>query len=144
MVGVPPNAGSGRGCIASRPDVKVDTTRLMMVLVDDRDSGVWDLSASDLRRLTVGWGQRGGWSSPRPVGQLRRDPVGNLFPQPKSGIVTLSPVVQRTDVSEGTIQAARRWSAFSATDRRRSSIISSIAGSFRICSARSSDCWYQP
>ena len=37
---------------------------------------------------------------PLPVGQLGRDPVGNLFPQAESGIVTLSPAVQRTDVAE--------------------------------------------
>ena len=72
-----------------------------MVLVDDRDSGVWDLHASDLCLLTLGWEHRGGWSSPRPVGQLGRDPVGSLFPQAKSGIVTLSPVVQRANVAEG-------------------------------------------
>ena len=70
------------------------------MLVDDRDSGVGDLHASDLRRLTLGWQHRGGWSSPRPVGQLGRDPVGNLFPQPETGIVTLSPVVQSADVAE--------------------------------------------
>ncbi len=70
------------------------------MLVDDRDSGVGDLHASDLRRLTLGWQHRGGWSSPRPIGQLGRDPVGNLFPQPESGIVTLSPVVQSADVAE--------------------------------------------
>ena len=29
-----------------------------------------------------------------------RDPVGDLLPQAESGIVTLSPVVQRTDVAE--------------------------------------------
>ena len=100
--GVPANAGSGRRGHASRPDVKqVDTTRLMMVLVDDRDSGVWDLHASDLSRLTLGWEHRCRWSSPRPVDQLGRDPVGNLFPQAESGIVTLSPIVQRTNVAEG-------------------------------------------
>jgi hypothetical protein len=99
--GVPPNAGSGRGGHASRPNVKqVDTTRFMMMLVDDRDAGVGDFHASDLRRLTLGREHRRGWSGPRPVGQLGRDPVGNLFPQPESGIVTLSPVVQRTDVAE--------------------------------------------
>ena len=71
-----------------------------MVLVDDRDSGVWDLHASDLRRLTLGREHRRGWSSPRPVGQLGGDPVGNLFPQSESGIVTLSPVVQSADLAE--------------------------------------------
>ncbi len=72
----------------------------MMMLVDDSDAGVGDLHTSDLRRLTLGREHRRGWSNPRPVGQLGRDPVGNLFPQAKSGIVTLSPVVQRTDVAE--------------------------------------------
>ena len=98
---LPHIAGSGRGGHASRPDVKqVDTTRLMMVLVDNRDAGVGDLHASDLRRLTLGREHRGGWSSPRPVGQFGGDPLGNLFPQAKSGIVTLSPVVNRTEVAE--------------------------------------------
>ena len=76
-------------------------------------------------------GHRGRWSNPRP-------------PQAEPGIVTLSPVLEPLTSPSGTTQADRRWSAFSATDRQRSSIISSIAGSFRICSARSSVCWYQP
>jgi hypothetical protein len=54
---------------ASRTIVKqVDTTRLMMVLVDDCDAGVGDLHGSDLRRLTLGREHRRGWSDPRPVG----------------------------------------------------------------------------
>ena len=71
-----------------------------MVLVDDCDAGVWNHHASDLRRLTLGREHRHGWSSPRPVGQLGGDPVGDLFPQAESGIVTLSPVVQRIDFAE--------------------------------------------
>ena len=99
--GTAPVRRFGAGGHASRPDVKqVDTTRIMIMLVYDRDSGVGDLHASDLRRLTLCRQHRGGWSSPRPVGQLGRDPVGNLFPQPESGIVTLSPVVQSADVAE--------------------------------------------
>jgi len=95
------NAGTGRADLASRPNVKqVDTTRLVMVLVDDRDPGVGDLHASDLRRLTLGREHRRRRGSPRPVGQLGRDPVGNLFPQAESGIVTLSPVVQGFDVAK--------------------------------------------
>jgi len=98
--------GSGRGGHASLPDVKqVDTTRPMTVLVDDRDSGVGHLHASP--SVDLGWEHQGGWNSPRP---LKRNPGSSRSPQSYTAL-TSSP--------SGTTQADRRWSAFSATDRRR-------------------------
>jgi hypothetical protein len=85
---------------ASRPDVRqVDTTRLMMVLVDDRDSGVGDLHASYLRGLTFGW-EHGADGAAHSLSANSDEIQSATFPQPESGIVTLSPVVQRTDVAE--------------------------------------------
>jgi len=101
ITGVPQTTGSGRGGGASRTDVEqVDTSRFMMVLVDGRDAGVGHLHTSDLRRLTLGGKHGHGWSSPRPVGQLRRDPVGYLLPQAEPRIVALSPLIECTDIAE--------------------------------------------
>jgi hypothetical protein len=64
----------------------------------------------------------------------KRKPGSSRSPQSYSALTSPS----------GTAQAERRWSAFSAINRRRSPINSSIAGSCRIWSALSSVRLYQP